>query len=131
MWLDQRVVLNAAVYYNKARDLQESIFLGSGAAASSVRNAGKATIYGAELEGQIALWSGSRLGFNYAYLHTKYDEFMDAGVAVADNRAFVHAPKHRPNLYLDMRLARFGWAVRRVVIDSAKLAMVHGRRSGR
>src|SRR3546814_5520050 len=68
MWLDQRVVLNAAVYYNKARALQESIFLGSGAAASSVRNAGKATIYGAELEGQIALWSGSRLGFNYAYL---------------------------------------------------------------
>src|SRR3546814_2981446 len=60
MWLDQRVVLNAAVYYNKARDLQESIFLGSGAAASSVRNAGKATIYGAELEGQIALWSGDR-----------------------------------------------------------------------
>src|SRR3546814_7258959 len=64
MWLDQRVVLNAAVYYNKARDLQESIFLGSGAAASSVRNAGKATIYGAELEGQIALWSGSRLGLD-------------------------------------------------------------------
>src|SRR3546814_7240731 len=25
MWLDQRVVLNAAVYYNKGRDLQESI----------------------------------------------------------------------------------------------------------
>src|SRR3546814_21113263 len=109
MWLDQRVVLNAAVYYNKARDLQESIFLGSGAAASSVRNAGKATIYGAELEGKIALWSGSRLGFNYAYLHTMYDEFMDAVVNLADNRAFVHAPKHLTNLYLLLPLARFGW----------------------
>lgn len=119
MWLDQRVVLNAAVYYNKAKDLQESIFLGSGAAASSVRNAGKATIYGAEIEGQIALWAGSRLGFNYAYLHTKYDEFIDAGVDVADNRAFVHAPKNSANLFLDMRLARLGWADLRGLIDYA------------
>ncbi|NGY04815.1 TonB-dependent receptor [Solimonas terrae] len=118
-WLDQRIVLNAAVYYNKAKDLQESIFLGSGAAASSVRNAGKATIYGAELEGQVALWAGSRLGFNYAYLHTKYDEFIDGGADVADNRAFVHAPKNTANLYLDMRLAQLGWAELRGMVDYA------------
>lgn len=117
MWFDRRVVLNGAVYYNKAKDLQESIFLGQGAAATSVRNAGKATIYGVELEGQVALWSGSRLGFNYAYLHTKYDEFLDAGVDVADNRAFVHAPKNTANIYLDMRLARFDWADLRGLID--------------
>ncbi|WP_020649967.1 TonB-dependent receptor [Solimonas variicoloris] len=117
MWLDRRVVLNAAVYYNKARDLQESIFLGSGAAASSVRNAGKATIYGAELEGQVALWSGSRLGFNYAYLHPEYDEFIDAGQDVADNRAFVHAPKHSANVYLDLRLARLQLGELRALLD--------------
>src|SRR3546814_10452829 len=44
---------------------------------------------------------------------------MDAGVDVADNRAFVHAPKHSANLYLDMRLARFGWADLRGLIDYA------------
>ncbi|WP_028008867.1 TonB-dependent receptor [Solimonas flava] len=117
MWLDRRVVLNAAVYYNKARDLQESIFLGTGAAASSVRNAGKATIYGAELEGQVALWSGSRLGFNYAYLHPKYDEFIDAGQDVADNRAFVHAPKNSANVYLDLRLVRLQLGELRALLD--------------
>lgn len=119
MWWDNRVQLNAALYYNKAEDLQESIFLGQGAAATSVRNAGKATIYGAELEGQIALWAGSRLGFNYAYLHNKYDEFIDAGVDVADNRAFVHAPKHTANVYLDLRLAKLSFGELRGVIDYA------------
>jgi iron complex outermembrane receptor protein len=125
MWFEQRVQLNAALYYNKAKDLQESVFLGgdAGAAASSVRNAGKATIYGAELEGQVALWAGSRLGFNYAYLHTKYDEFIDTDpvtglpINVADNRAFVHAPKNTANVYLDLRLAKLSFGELRGLVD--------------
>ncbi|NKF22007.1 TonB-dependent receptor [Solimonas marina] len=118
-WLDGRALLNAAVYYNKAKDLQESIFLGQGAAATSVRNAGKATIYGAELEGQLSLGHGSRLGFNYAYLHTKYDQFIDEGQDVADNRAFVHAPKNTANVYLDLRLAHFEFTDLRALVDYA------------
>src|SRR3546814_12716808 len=43
MWLDPRVVLNAAVYSNKARDLQDSIFHGSVAASPRGRNSVTAT----------------------------------------------------------------------------------------
>src|SRR3546814_17069112 len=52
MWLAQRVVLNAAVYYNKAMGLKESNFLCYGSAACRWRNAASATNHGAEHERQ-------------------------------------------------------------------------------
>ncbi|WP_028080186.1 TonB-dependent receptor [Solimonas soli] len=120
---DGRGFLNTALFYNKAKDLQESIFTGTGAAGTIVRNAGEATIYGAEIEGQFVLTPGTRLGFNYAYLHPKYDEFFDEnGNDVADNRAFVHAPKNTLNLFLDARLAQLGWGELRGVADYAYTA---------
>lgn len=115
-----RGFLNTALYYNKAKDLQESIFTGTGAAGTIVRNAGKATIYGAEIEGQFVLRPGTRVGFNYAYLHHKYDEFFDEnGNDVADNRAFVHAPKNTLNVFVDARFAQLGWGELRGVADYA------------
>ncbi|SEQ85496.1 iron complex outermembrane recepter protein [Solimonas aquatica] len=117
---DSRLQLNTALFYNKAKDLQESLFLGGAGAASAVRNAGKATIYGAELEGAWAFAPGSRLGFNYAYLHPRYDEFIDAsGTDQAHNRAFVHAPKNSFNAYVDARLWRLSLGELRGLLDYA------------
>ncbi|MGH8444288.1 MAG: TonB-dependent receptor domain-containing protein, partial [Solimonas sp.] len=105
---DKRLVLNLAAFYNKARDLQESLFLGGIGASSVIRNAGRATIYGAEVEGQFVIAPGSRFGFTYAYLHPTYDEFLDTATHTdqADERAFPHAPKNSASVYLDARLAR-------------------------
>jgi iron complex outermembrane receptor protein len=115
----KRLVLNAAGFYNKARDLQESLFLGGTGASSAIRNAGRATIYGAEFEGQFAFTRDSRLGFNYAYLHPEYDRFEDAasGTDQADDRAFPHAPRHSFNIYVDARLAQLGYGEVRGLID--------------
>jgi iron complex outermembrane recepter protein len=114
-----RVLFNAAVFHNKLEDFQASIFLGTGAAATAVRNAGKATIQGIELEGAVRIGDGTVLRANYAWLDPEYDEFFDAGVNVASNRAFVHAPEHSFNIVLDSELMRRSWGAVRAVIDYA------------
>ncbi|MES0874665.1 TonB-dependent receptor [Sinimarinibacterium sp. HSW-8] len=113
-----RLMFNAAAFHNTLEDFQASIFLGTGAAATAVRNAGEATIQGIELEAALRL-GGTLLMANYAWLDPEYDEFIDAGVNVADNRAFVHAPEHSFNLVLDSELLRRDWGVLRAVLDYA------------
>ena len=64
-------------------------------------NAGAATIWGVEFEGQARLGRdlvtmGDRLGFNWAigYINAEYDEFIDAfGVDVAGQRVFQNTPE--------------------------------------
>lgn len=111
--------LNAALFLNKIDDLQLSIFTATGAAASVIRNAGKATTSGFELEASYAPTSALRLQASYGYLSGKYDEFMDAGVNVADNRAFVHAPKNSFSLSVDWLMAQTAWGPLRLQSDYA------------
>ncbi len=49
-WLDNRVQVNAAAFENQVDDMQISVFLADGSAASVVDNAGQATVRGFELE---------------------------------------------------------------------------------
>lgn len=111
------LMLNTAVFYNDLDDLQLSIFRGTGAASSVIRNAGKATTKGFELEAAWQPIDQLRLQASYGYLDGEYDEFIDAGVNVADNRAFVHAPEHSFNLMVDGQIARTPWGVLRLLAD--------------
>ncbi|WP_424153233.1 TonB-dependent receptor [Sinimarinibacterium flocculans] len=114
-----RVMFNAAAFHNTLQDFQASIFLGTGAAATVVRNAGEATIRGIELEGALRLGEGTLLLANYAWLDPEYDEFIDGGANVAANRAFVHAPEHSFNIAIDSELLRRDWGALRAVVDYA------------
>lgn len=98
------VRLNAAVFYNQHRDMQLSVFTAQNAAASDIRNAGEATIWGIELEGTWRPTDRLTLSANYASLNTEYDEFIDAGVDVADDRSFPHAPENTFSLIADANL---------------------------
>ncbi|MDP9142918.1 MAG: TonB-dependent receptor [Pseudomonadota bacterium] len=117
--LNGNLALNAALFHNKLEDFQASIFLGSGAAATVVRNAGKATIQGVELEAALMVGKSTQLRANYAYLDPEYDVFLDGGVNVADNRAFVHAPENSFNIVLDTELLSRDWGKVRLVADYA------------
>jgi len=116
---NERVQLNAALFQNKNKDLQESVFTAQGAAATQIQNAGKSTVRGLELEGVVVPIKGTKVQANYAWLHTKYDEFIDAGVNVSDNRVFPHAPKSTFNIVIDSRLAQFDWGTLRALADYA------------
>lgn len=114
---DGRGQFNAAVFENKIDDLQLSIFTATGAAASVIRNAGKATTRGFELEASYAPSSALRLQASYGYLEGKYNQFIDGGVDVAANRAYVHAPKNSFSLGLDWLVAQTGWGPLRLQSD--------------
>jgi iron complex outermembrane receptor protein len=91
-WLDDTVQLNAAVFRNKVDEMQLSIFLADGSAASVVDNAGKATVEGFELEFLAEPVENLQINVNYGYLDAAYDEYIDGGVNVADDRAVPYAP---------------------------------------
>lgn len=118
--LGGRAQLNAAVFHNQFTNLQQSLFVASGAAASVIRNAGKGTIEGIELEAAYQPIKGTRLQANYAYLKPEFDRFTDdAGRDQSDNRAFTHAPKHTFNLLADSRLWVTSKGTLRAVADYA------------
>jgi len=134
-WLGGRATLNLAAFRNKLDNLQVSIFTAGGAAASVIRNAGKATVEGFELEAAWMPLDGTTVRAGYALLDPVYDEFIDAvchtsngqKVAltpcvdenVADNRAFVHAPETSWNLVVDSDLWATGFGTLRVTADYA------------
>ena len=118
-FLAGRAQLNVAVFENRTEDLQLSIFTGHGAAASVVRNAGRSNVRGVEVEGVYRPTQSIRLQFGYGYLDPEYDEYLDAGIDVAHNRAFVHAPEHTFNVTLDARLAQMSWGTVGALLDYA------------
>jgi iron complex outermembrane receptor protein len=108
-----------AANVRETEDLQLSIFTGQGAAASVVRNAGKSNVRGLEVEGVYLPTPSVRLQIGYGYLDPEYDEYLDAGVNVASNRAFVHAPKHTFSTTLDVRVAQLSWGRLGALLDYA------------
>lgn len=89
---DNRAQLNISAFVNKHEDMQLSVFTAEGAAASDVRNAGRATIIGLELEGLLQASERLLLRANMGLLDPEYDEFIEFGMDVSDDRAFPHAP---------------------------------------
>jgi iron complex outermembrane receptor protein len=94
-WLDNRVQVNAAAFENNVDDMQLSIFLADGSAASVVRNAGEATVRGFELEVLAEPVDNLLLNLSWGYLDPEYDKYIDdTGANVADDRAFPYAPEN-------------------------------------
>ena len=103
--LDNRLQLNIAGFWDEHKNLQLSVFLGTGAAASVVRNAASARIRGLEFEAIAKPIDWLTLNASFAVLDTKYKNFIDGGVNVSNNRAFPHAPKYTASLGADWTVA--------------------------
>lgn len=122
---DGVMTLNIAGFYDKHKDIQLSVFDAEGAAASTVLNAGAATIKGIEIETIIrpAPW----LTFNgsFAYLDAKYDSFIDGGIDVSDNRAFPHTPKYSVSAGFDWRVMEGSWGRFNILGDLSMVSKYH------
>ncbi len=70
--LDQRVTLNANVFYSEFDDFQNASFLGLN---FLVRNAEEVTTSGLEIDTVALLTSWLTADFSYTYLDTEYEEF--------------------------------------------------------
>jgi iron complex outermembrane receptor protein len=111
--LGAKMVLDGAgwsstpLFHNKYKNVQLSVFTsytqanGQPGFFGDFTNAGKATVNGAELE---FLWMPStawRLSGNLASLDAKYDEYIDRGVNVADQKKFTNTPKFQAALNIE------------------------------
>ena len=92
-WLDGKLNVNVAGFYDVHKNLQLSVFTAQNAAASVVRNAGSADISGIELELQAIPIDSVQLSGTVGYLNTQYNTFLDGGQNVANDRAFPYAPQ--------------------------------------
>lgn len=102
---DQSVRLNFAAFYNDYKNFQLSRFsidADSGAFLSLFENAGKATIYGAELELTVIATDNLTFNINGGYLGGGYDELIgDFGKEISDDRELVNAPKFNARIGVD------------------------------
>ena len=108
-FFDNRMQLNATAFFNKHKDMQLSVFTAQGAAASDIRNAGRANIQGIEIEGLFQLSDDFLLRSNLGLLDTEYKEFIEFGMDVSDDRAFPHAPKTTFSMGFDWEAASGDW----------------------
>jgi iron complex outermembrane receptor protein len=104
---DGRLELNTAVFHNKYKNVQLSVFTsytqpnGQPGFFGDFTNAGKATLSGGEVE---FLWTPStdwRVSGNLSGIHAKYDEYIDRGVNVASQKKFSNTPKFQAGLNLE------------------------------
>ncbi|MDP1340345.1 TonB-dependent receptor domain-containing protein, partial [Klebsiella variicola] len=75
VWADNRVRLNASVFYYDFKNIQLSSFTPSG---QTLRNAAAADIYGADVDLEVAPVSQLRLTLSGEWLHARYTSFPDA-----------------------------------------------------
>ncbi|RJF93127.1 TonB-dependent receptor [Sphingomonas cavernae] len=109
--LDNTLQLNAAAFWDEHKDMQLAVFLGTGSAASIVRNAAGARIRGLELEAIARPVDWLTVNTSFALLDTKYKKFVEVpgGPDVSDNRAFPHAPKYTASAGVDWRVVEGDW----------------------
>ena len=111
-FLDQRLFLNLSAFHNKYKDIQLSVFTGIDTNGDGVddaffgdfTNAGAGTVNGIEVEYQWLPSANWLISGNLAWLDAKYDEYIDAGVNVADSKKFTNAPEFSGALNVEYRM---------------------------
>lgn len=101
---DRRLQFNVAAFLNKHSNMQIAVFRAQGSAETSIDNAGKADVKGLEFEAIAQLHEGFVLRASLGLLDAKYTKYIDAGVDVANNRAFQYVPDRTAS-------AGFDWTV--------------------
>jgi iron complex outermembrane receptor protein len=112
-FLDETFFLNFALFHNKYKDVQLSVFTsivvnGVQSFFGDFTNAGRATVQGAEVEFAANLTERLQVSGNLAYLDAEYDEFIDRGVNIANVQKFTNAPRNQSALNVQYTFDAFG-----------------------
>ena len=145
--LDQTLFLNMAAFHNKYSDIQLSVFTaydsnGDGtddAFFGDFTNAGSGTVNGFELEYQWLPGPHWAVTGNLAWLDAEYDEFMYAGINIADEQEFTNAPEFSGAINLEYRTpvgagdlsARIGYSYQGSVVATTEIVRAEVPPNGR
>ncbi|MFG6463477.1 TonB-dependent receptor [Roseateles sp. DXS20W] len=106
-----RLELNTALFHNKYKNVQLSVFTsyttpaGQPGFFGDFTNAGKATLQGGEVEFLWVPASDWRISGHLAYLDAKYDEYIDRGVNVASQKKFTNTPRVQGGINIESTVA--------------------------
>ena len=109
-WLDNRLILKAAAFYTKAKDLQvhKNTIIG----LPYISNAGEATFQGFEVELQARPVSGLDIIASFGYLDTEFDDYEDpfnlAGPQDYKGNKVPYSPEYEVSLATQYR---FPWGL--------------------
>lgn len=137
-FLDQTLFLNLAAFHNKYEDIQLSVFTAYDSNGDGVddaffgdfTNAGAGTVEGVEVEYQWLPTPNWMISGNLAWLDAKYDEFMYAGVNIADEQEFTNAPDFSGAINVEYRTdftngqnlsARVGYSYQSEVVATTEI----------
>lgn len=128
-WLEDRLRLNMAIFYNEYDDLQVSSFETTADGNSILpvfSNAGEAVIQGAEIEMTLRVTEAFTLTANVGYLDAEYKEYFAAAdpttntvVDVSDIREMVNAPEWDTFLGARYVLPVSDWGTLTVLADAS------------
>ena len=102
-----KLLINTALFYSKYRNVQLSVFssyvtpTGQPGFFGDFTNAGRAHAAGLEVEFAYKFLPSWSVNGNIATLYTRYDEYMDRGVNVADGKSFTNSPRFQGVLNLE------------------------------
>jgi iron complex outermembrane recepter protein len=91
---DNRVLLNAAVFYTDYEDIQLNF---QEAASPVLRNAGSATLKGFEIESQAILGGGFGFTFAGGYIDATYDSINPLVIGITTDSAIPKTPEYKIN----------------------------------
>ncbi|WP_067733056.1 TonB-dependent receptor [Novosphingobium naphthalenivorans] len=97
---DRRLTVNTALFYNRSSDIQLARFAGGTALGTVITNAGRANVWGIEIDAMARPTGRLTLRATYGYLHARYgrfedyDEFTGTVHDVGNDRVFPLAPKN-------------------------------------
>ena len=118
VWND-RLQLNAALFYNEITDFQLSVFEGA-AAASLVASIPEFETQGGELEMVALLTEDFRVNLAYGYLDAEYSKFpRDFTLFDKDDAGIPYSPEHTLTVGMDWTLARTGWGSWDLHVDAS------------
>jgi iron complex outermembrane receptor protein len=137
-FLGNSLFLNLAAFHNRYKDIQLSVFTaydsnGDGsndAFFGDFTNAGSGTVNGLEIEYQWLPTVNWAITGNLAWLDADYDEFIYAGVNIADEQEFTNAPDFSGAINLEYRSdlasggnvsARVGYAYQSDVVATTEI----------
>lgn len=116
-WLDNRLNVNVAAFYDQRYNMQLSVFTGEGAVASVIRNAGSADIDGIEFEMQALPQPWLKVDGTVGYLNAQYNTFFSGGQNVANDRAFPVTPQFTAHMSVDASLMDNDFGKLNLIVD--------------